>query len=177
MKFVQVFFWEFFQNLLPIAGFILALELWQAAKWGMAMVCIVISSAVGSLVIRTTEARIVQDFAEPWSVTIMNTVVMVVSMSVLVGYLSADWSSWKTDLPIGALVGIVLGAAQSLAARERIGIVHCVALACSFPLALIGIRGLVGALPALVNILIVTFATTLLISFIDYWPAGVRETA
>lgn len=170
MRLPRVLFWEFVQNLPLVTGFVMALSLWQRGQGGAAIACTATGSVTGSLVIRVTESKIVAGHREPLRVTVANVVTMAGLMLALVVYLSAAWSSWKTDLWAGACVGIVLGAVQDLAAREPIGVRHCVALASSFSPALIGTRVLVDNLPLLGNILILTAVVTLIIVVVDYGP-------
>jgi hypothetical protein len=175
VKFLKIVFWESAQNLPIIAGFIAALTLWQQSRWGSAIACIVTGSAIGALIIRITESKIVESRRESWRVTISNIAVMSVLAFVLIIYLSAQWSSWQTDLLFGALAGFGLAVAQDLAARERIGIRHGIALGFAVFIILTGVRVLVAALPILANVLIITAVITLIISLIDYGPLF-RET-
>jgi hypothetical protein len=112
---------------------------------------------------------------ESLRVTVVNIAVMVVFTFALVTYLSVDWSSWKVDLLFGALAGVGVAIAQDLAARESIGIRHCVALGFAAPIALIGIRELVAILPTFTSILIITAIATLAIVCIDYGPTRAQE--
>lgn len=170
MRFFRALLWEFVQNLPLVAGFIGALWFWQQSKYMLAVACVVVSSVAGALIIRITESKIVEGHREPVRVTLVNIAVMTVLMFASVAYLSAGWSSWKTDLLVGGLAGIALGVAQDLTAKKSIGIGHCIALACSGPAALIGIRVLVAALSILVNTLIITAVVTLIIALVDYGP-------
>jgi hypothetical protein len=169
----RALFWEFVQNIPFVTGFILAISLWQQGEWsgwGAAIACIAVGSIVGSLLIRATESKIVAGHREPLRVVVANIAAMTVLMTAAVAYLSASWSSWGTDVLVGAVAGVALGIVQDLAAGNRIGVRHCVALGCAAPLALIGVRVLVATLPALANILIVTTVLTLIIGLIDYGP-------
>lgn len=170
MKLLSLLFWEFLQNLPLIAGLVASLQLWQQDRYLAAVACVGVSSFTGSLIIRATESRIVANYRESLRVTIANIAVMAVLMLAAVAYLLAGWSSWQTDLFVGVLAGVVLGAAQGLAARKNISINHCVAFACAGPLALIGPRVLAAVLPVLPNILIVTVVVTLVVGLIDYGP-------
>lgn len=165
----RVLFWEFIQNLPFLAGFILGFRLWNGNRWIAAIICLVVGSALGSLVIHATESKIVEGHREPVQVTIANTLIILASMFVLVLYLSAGWGSWKTDLLAGGVVGVVIGAVQSLAAREPLSISHCVAFACSMALAIICMRVFVTTLPAVAAILVLTTIITLAIVLLDYY--------
>ncbi len=168
MPSIHIIVWEFIQNLPLVTGFILARQFWLQDKWGMAIASILISSVIGSFIIRLTEAKIVTNHHEPLSVTVVNIIVMSLLMLSMIIYLTARWSSWQIDLLVGGLIGIVLSIAQNLAAQKQIGIGHMMAFAFAFPFALIGIRILLNILPAAVVILLITIIVTVMISLIDY---------
>jgi len=171
MKFFQAFFWEFVQNLPLVIGFAVALELWQQRRLLGAGVSMLSGSVIGALTIRATESKIVAGHREPWRVVAVNILVMTTLMLIIVAYLQTGWSNWATDLLGGIGAGIGLGIAQSLAAGEPIGLRHCVAFACAFPPALIGIRQLlIARIPLPANILILTTGVTFIISLLDYGP-------
>ena len=167
-KSIQTVTWEFAQNLPLITGFMLALRYWQQGQALVAIICAVISSIVGSLIIRLTEANIVDKPREPLSVTMTNMVIMSLLMLIIILYLTAPWSNWKIDFIVGGLAGVVLASAQNLAAKKRIGIGHMMAFALAFPLTLISIRMLTGILPIVGTILLLTLFITVIISLIDY---------
>jgi hypothetical protein len=166
--FGPTFFWEFVQNLPLIAGFLLALDLWQQAKPLPSLACMVAGSVTGSLVIWATEAKIVAGHREPLRVVVTNVAGIAALMLVLVAYLSAGWSRWWTDLVVGLLGGTALGVAQDLAAGSPIGWGHATAFALAFSLGLAGVRILSAALPLGASVLIVTAAVTALICMMDY---------
>jgi hypothetical protein len=168
VKLIRILFWEFAQNILPVSGFVVALELDQQGRWGLAIGCIVAGGLAGAAAIYLTESRITASHREPIRVLVTNAVMMVALMITLGLYLSAGWSGWQTDLVVGMVVGAGLGAAQSLAAGEPIGIRHCAALAFSLPLVIIGIRVFVRVLPVLACILLVTAFFTVVVTLVDY---------
>jgi hypothetical protein len=167
--------WEFVQNLPLVAGFLLGLDLWQRHRPLLAVACIVVGSVLGSLAIWATESRIVAGHREPVQVVVTNVVVIAGLMFVLILYLSALWSRWWTDLLFGVAGGVLLGAAQDLAARSPIGVVHCAAMALAFALALVAIRLLSGALPLAANVLAITAFATLVIGSMDYGTLGAER--
>jgi hypothetical protein len=175
LRFLNALFWEFIQNLPIVAGFVTALASWQQERRWIGIACVVSGCVSGALVIRFTEAKIVKERQEAWRVTIMNIVVMSTLALILVIYLWADWSSWKTDLPLGMLAGIGVAMAQDLAAGDRIGVRHCIALGVAVPIALAGTRTLIAALPTLPGILAITVLGTLVIGSIDYGPTLNRK--
>jgi hypothetical protein len=171
VKFFSAVFWEFVQNVPLVAGFYIALELWRQGQFVGAGASMLVGSAVGALTIWATESRIIAGHREPLRVVATNILGIALLMFVTVAYLSAAWGSWVTDLVFGALAGVALGVAQSLAAREPISIRHCLAFACSLPPALVGIRSLAASnLPVLVSILVITIVATLIIALVDYGP-------
>ena len=168
LKLARIFFWEFVQNIWPVSGFVVALELGRQGRWGLALGCIVTGGLAGAAAIYLTESRIVAGHREPIRVFITNAVVMVGLMITLGLYLSSDWSGWQIDLVAGMVTGVVLGAAQSRAAGEPIGIRHCAALAFSLPLVIMGIRFSVRVLPVLACILLITAFFTIVVTLVDY---------
>jgi hypothetical protein len=166
--FGRTFFWEFVQNLPLIAGFLLALDLWQQAKLLPSLACMVAGSLTGSLVIWATEARIVAGHREPQRVVVTNVAGIALMMLLLAAYLSADWSRWWTDLVFGLLGGIALGVAQDLAAGSAPSLGHAMAFALSFSLGLAGVRIVSAALPLGASVLLVTATVTALICMMDY---------
>ena len=176
MKFWQAFFWEFVQNLPIVIGFAAALELWQKRQPLSALGVMLGGSTLGALTIRATESKIVAGHREPWRVVAVNILVMTTLMLAIIAYLQTGWSNWVTDIVGGIGAGIVLGIAQSLAAGEPIGLRHCLAFACAFPPALIGIRQLFATpLPLVVNILIITLGVTFIITLLDYGPLSFKK--
>ena len=166
--FGRTFFWEFVQNLPLIAGFLLALELWQQARPVSSLACMVVGSVTGSLIIWATEARMVVGHREPLRVVLTNVAGIALMMLVLAAYLSAGWSRWWTDLFVGLLGGIALGVAQDLAAGSPASLGHATAFALSFSLGLVGVRILSAALPLGASALVVTAIVTTFICMLDY---------
>jgi len=168
---LSVFFWEYLQNLPIFAGFIWGYVLWSQGRQELAVPCLIAGSLAGALLIALTESRKSKGHREPALVVIANGAGMAVIMVAMVGYLSALWSSWLTDLLIGVLAGVGLGALQSLAAREKISLRHCVALGSASPLALIAIRLILKiGWSTWANILAAALLATLIIGFLDYAP-------
>jgi hypothetical protein len=171
MNFLKVIFWEFVQNLPILAGFTFAFNFWQKDRPWIAFACMAAGGVAGALLIALTEARKVAGHREPLAVILTNMISMTAIMFVFVVYLSANWSGWLTDLVIGALGGSALGVAQSLAARKKIHLSHCMALGIASPLVLISIRWLLNTdWPAWANVLSLSFLSTIVISVIDYLP-------
>lgn len=166
--FGRTFFWEFVQNLPLIAGFLLALDLWQQARLLPSLVSMVVGSVTGSLIIWATEARIVAGHREPLRVVVTNVAGIALLMLVLAAYLSAGWSRWWIDLVVGLLGGIALGVAQDLAAGSPPSMGHAMAFALAFSLGLAGVRIVSAALPLGASVLLVTATVTALISMMDY---------
>ena len=177
------YFWEFVQNLPLVVGLLLAIQAWQKGLPFTSIVVMILGSILGALLIRFTEQFIVpEDQAglvgnmEPISVTLTNVVLMFIFMLVLTAYLTAVWSSLWTDLPVGSLIGVILSASQSKAARQPVSLRHSAAFAAAFPLALITLRLFSEALPLLISSLLITVIVTLTITYIDYgYSTSVEE--
>jgi hypothetical protein len=179
MKFLQIVFWEFVQNLPLVSGFVLGVWSWQRGLVAWAIAGIAVSSIFGALVIRLTESKIIDGHQEPWHIVIANVGIFVTGMLVLSVYLAIPWGDWKSDVLIGVVSGAVIGIAQELAAgkQKRMDLRHSAAFAASFPVALIGIRMLMLLnLPAVVTVLVITAIISVLIGFIDYGPTLQRRS-
>ncbi len=175
MSFRTMFFWEFIQNVPLVGGLMIAIQWWQDSLLISSLTAMISGSLLGALLIRLTERQIVdEDQAglvgnrEPMAVTATNVVLMFLMMLILTVYLTAEWSSFLTDLVAGALIGFMLSAGQSKAAGRPMGGRHSLAFTAAFPLALISIRTLSATLPILINILLITIIVTLVITYIDY---------
>jgi hypothetical protein len=170
-----VFCWEFLQNLPLIAGLLSGLSLWQDGRLVLAIACMFGGSAVGSLAIWATEARIMKGHREPPRVVFTNWLVFGGLMIGLAAYVSAPWSRWWLDLVLGAAAALALGAAQDWAAGSPLDVGHCAAMAAAFGLAVMGLRMLVASLPVLVNVLVITSAVTVVIVLVDYGPFSLKR--
>ncbi len=159
--FFQEFFWEFVQNIVLLTGFFLSLTIWRQGRIGLALVCMIVGGVLGAWNIRWIEWKF-KGHAEPLKVTWTNSVVMPVLMLVFVAYLTATWSSWLTDVLIGALGGFALSAAQRLTLKAPLDLARSLAFAVAFPLTLLSIRA-VMPLHIVVTILLSTTIATLLI--------------
>lgn len=155
----------------------LAIAWWQKNLLLSAILAMGFGSLLGALLIRLTEEYIVQkDQAgliwnrEPIAVTLTNVVLMFVFMLMLTLYLTAVWSSPWTDLPVGGVIGLVLSASQSKAAKQPVSLRHSLAFAVAFPLALIALRLLANTFPIFISSLLITVLVTLAITYIDYGP-------
>lgn len=176
MQFKTMFFWEFIQNLPLVAGLLLAIQLWQETLVFASITTMITGSLLGALLIRLTESNILgqsrigglQENREPITVTLTNIFLMFVFMFGLTVYLTAAWSSPLTDILAGALIGFILSAGQSLAARRTVNWRHSAAFAAAFPAALISIRFLSTFLPLILSILLITVIVTLIITYVDY---------
>jgi hypothetical protein len=171
MKMIKIFLWEFAQNVGPVTGFSLAVSFWQSNFPWAAFLSAFIGGGIGALMIAATESRKVEGHREPVAVIFANITGMTILSCGMAIYFTTLWSTWWTDLFIGIFVGVLLGVVQSLAAKEPIGIRHCVALGISCPVILILLRELfMVELPILVNIAVITTLMTLIIVLIDYLP-------
>jgi hypothetical protein len=172
--FIQAVLWEFIQNLPLVVAFVAAVWLWARKRIAMAIVLAIAGSTVGSLIIRFTEP-LIHNYHEPIAATITNIVAMSIMMLLFTLYLGSEakWSSWKTDLILGGLAGVLLGVAQGLSTPGA-PIVGVIAQTLIFGLVaavvLIGIRTLKSRplSVALGGGVLLTAAMTILISLISY---------
>lgn len=169
-RFWRAFFWEFIQNLPLLTGFMMALRLWPQGKLGMAVVCLLTGSVVGSLAIHLTESRIVEGYREPWRATITNMVVITLLMLLYAVYLSALWSRWWTDLFIGLVGGSGLRITQDLVSRSSLNLGRCALFGLSCAITLIGLRVFSANFPMGLGILAATTVATVAIVLTDYGP-------
>ncbi|MFZ0549109.1 MAG: hypothetical protein WAM60_26920 [Candidatus Promineifilaceae bacterium] len=177
MQFKTIFFWEFIQNLPLVAGLLAAIQLWQDSAVVAAVGTMFLGALLGATLIRLTEGKIVsqrpnhglEEYSqEPVSVTVTNIALMFFFSLALTIYLTADWSSFLTDLLAGGLIGFALSAGQSKAARSPVSIRHSLAFAAAFPAALITVRLLSAVFPIAISILVTTMLVTGIITLIDY---------
>jgi hypothetical protein len=171
MRFLEAFCWEFVQNLPLVGGFLLGLDFWQRGRLGVAIAFMVVGSVTGSAMIWATESRIVKGHREPIQVVVTNVLAMSSLMILLTMYMSSQWSGWWSDLLIGFMGGVGLGAIQSLAIKSPVSLGHCMAFALSFALGLVGIRVLAATVSVGANILVVTTVVTAVITIVDYGPS------
>lgn len=176
-NFLKILFWEYIQNFPIIAGFIWAFEFWQKGQIWQAVICIGAGSVIGAITIALTEGRKQIGYREPIAVMLANIVGLTIIMFILIIYLAARWSSWVTDLFIGIVCGIGLGVVQSVSAKKKINVIHCLALGIASPLILFCIRWLLNANWFIwANILLLALLATLIIGIIDYAPDAFNST-
>ena len=178
MKFWTAIFWEFVQNLPPMASFVTAVWLWRQQRKKIALICIVVGSVTGALLIRLTEATI-NNIIEPISVTITNILIFSLGMLLFTMYLGVEglskWSNRKMDLILGWGMGILIGISQALATggvHILAIVVHSLAMALPIPLILMGLRALLKTVDSLKSALarsaLLAGAMTLIIGVVDY---------
>lgn len=170
-KIAVIFYWEFIQNLPLVLGFLLSLQAWRQQQWGLAITFAIIGSVVGALLIRATESKIVSGHKESVLVVITNIFLITALMLGVIYYLSSGWSRILTDWIIGGIIGLLLGTMQSLAAKQSIDYVHCIALALSTAIILMIIRFSTSALPLAINAILINTIVTLIIVLVDYNPS------
>ena len=178
MRFFVAVFWEFVQNLPPTAGFVAAVWLWRQQSKKKALVCIVVGSTVGSLLIRFTESTI-NNIVEPMHVTVINLISFSLGMLLFTSYLGTEslskWSNWKGDLVFGGGMGFLIGMSQALATggvHIVAAIIHSLAMALPIPLVLISVRMLSKSAStfqsALMRSVPIATAMTIVIGLVDY---------
>lgn len=175
MSFANEMFWEFAQNIVLLTGFFLGLRLWQQHLYTLALGCVIISGVIGAWNIRVIERQF-KGHAEPLKVTLINSVAMPTLMVIFVTYLSAKWSNWRADIPVGIVAGIVLATVQRLPFKSPLDFARSMAFAVAFPVTLLGMRWLMTTLPTVVNILISTTIVTFIIVFIHQGSKKVQKS-
>lgn len=169
MKLARIIFWEFLQNLPIVAGFMYALRLWRQELPWAAIAIAIVGSSLGAVTIALTESKKTPGHREPLPVLLTNALILTVVMVVVVIYFPASWSGWISDILIGVLAGTGLSAAQSWAAKEKVGLRHSFALGISASLALLGIRWITNMdFPFITSSLLILAPVTLIIGLIDY---------
>lgn len=174
MELLNAIFWEFLQNFPMIILFVLAVWLWAQQRKNEAILCMLMGSTIGALVIRFTEP-LISGYVEPIETTIANIVVIGLLQVPFTAYLSSEskWSNWKTDIVGGGLAGAFIAIVQGVASQGSplIGILlHSVSLAIGSALVLVSVRfckdkPLQVALGYATGI---ALAMTLAISLLDY---------
>ncbi len=174
MKFANALFWELVQNLPVLIFLVMALWLWVHRSRGIAVGCTIIGAVIVALTIRFTEP-LKTGYHEPWSVTLVNAVVLSLLEPPFVVYLASRsrWSNWKSDLLLGSLAGVGIALAQGWAspASPLIGIIlHSVALGAAGGVVLMIVRVTRdrSLLIALVQAVLIAVCMTLIIGVIDY---------
>jgi hypothetical protein len=144
MSFWRAWSLESLQNLPMILGFMLAAFLLQFNLM-LSLVALLVGILLGNLVMHFTEPLL---HTEPAESTLKGTLINIAAFVILaVPFLfyftaSTAWISWKSDLILGVIAGLVLTLAQSAAwqgPKSRM-LLHGLAMAVSFPLIMVGIR-------------------------------------
>ena len=175
MRFLRPLFWESIQNLPMIMGFMVAARL-LGYSFLLALLALMTGILLGNLVMHITEPKL---HTEPTDSTLKGTFINIVAFVVLsipfLFYFTADnlWFSWRTDLILGVAAGILLTLVQSTAwegDKSRM-LLHGLAMAVSFPLIIIGIRGSLTIDSWLLMLLagaLITILASAVIVLIDY---------
>jgi hypothetical protein len=175
-EFLTIILWEFAQNLPPVVAFVVAAWLWQQKHKTAALICIVVGSAAGALVIRLTEMTRLYASVQPVAATITNFVFFCLAMLSIVVYLNAKgrFNNWKTDIILGIVLGSLLSISQWITSGGHIiaNSIHALAMALPVPLILMTVRQLLKKAHSLISAAIyaVLLATvmTLVIGVVDY---------
>ena len=175
MRFLRPLFWESIQNLPMILGFLSAARLLEYS-FLLALLALMTGILLGNLVMHATEPKL---HTKPTESTLKGTLINIAAFVVLsipfLFYFSVDnlWISWKTDLILGVVAGILLTLVQSTAwegPKSRM-LLHGLAMAVSFPLIMVGIRYSLTIDTWLLMLLagtLITFLASAVIVLIDY---------
>ena len=176
MRFLRIIFWEFLQNIPIFTGFAWAFDARLRGKPWIALACAIAGGTCGSILIALTESRKAAGHKETLPVVLANVVAITAFIFAMVVYLSTKGTNWITDLILGCLGGAGLGMMQSLAAKKKIEVRHCIALGFASALAIIGMRVLLNAgWSVWMDVLSMTILVTLIISLIDYMPGNLKS--
>jgi hypothetical protein len=167
-EFVAVMWLEAIQNIPLIVGGIGGAWFW-GRNWLAVAALIVVGSILSALSMIPTEGKIFEGHRESARAIVANIFTFSILIAVFLAYLHAGWSSWRTDVVAGLIAGAALGAAQDVAAGERIGVVRLLALGVSCLVSLIIIRYAIGAWSPLVSIVVVTVWFTLAMGGYKLW--------
>jgi hypothetical protein len=171
MRFLTICLWECLQNLPIFTGFTCAFgALAKGSAWGT-LAWAVAGGVCGATLIALTESRKTPGHQESLPVALSNALAITVFIFAIVVYLTTRGTNWWTDLMLGSLGGAGLAAMQSVAARKKIDLRHCVALGVASAVVIAGIRILLHTgWPVWLNVLCMTLLASLIISLIDYLP-------
>jgi hypothetical protein len=186
MNFLRILFFETVQNLPAVVGFVMATRLWPRAQWPGAVLSAAVGCSLSVLVIGLTErfqlrsTSLDAGSAAPAMPALTEMGGFAAGFTagalLLVAYLSARWSSWRTDLLLGAGAGLLLALFEIFLVADPPPLARSVSHALAFlimgPVVLIGVRMGKGA-PlgwALLATLPLTLAMSLIIALIDYGP-------
>lgn len=165
MTFWNTLLWETVQNAPLVVGTVLSA---RTDGW-LHYIVGVLGAVTGALAIHVTEPRLTGK-AEEWTTTGVNATTMAIAMTVAVAYLSVG--CMVTDLLLGALLGMILAAAQAIAQGGGIGkhFKHVAALGTAAAIGLAAIRFVSLSPPAiaLVGSVVITVSISAVVVFIDY---------
>ncbi len=177
MNFLNVYFWEFVQNLLPVCWLIAAVWWWSRQRRAPVIAWGIVGGVATALVIRFTEvAKIQQPAMESVETTLVNVLAMSAFMLLGTFYLGSEtrWSNRRTDVVLGIALGIILTALQVMTIPDigiRRVLTHGVSFIVAFPLVLVRLREIrrMKTMPAaLAQAALVAAAMSLVIVVIDY---------
>ncbi len=175
--FLNVLFWEFVQNLPLLLAFTAAVWWWAHGERWKSVAAVAGGAVVTALVIALTEAWKIMDpsYVEPPAVIAINVAGIAIFTMLFTLYLGTEarWSSWRTDLLLGALAGAAFALMQAAGAPGIwivAVLVHGVALALAGALVLVGMRfsKARSLRAALLNAVGLAAAMTLVITLLDY---------
>lgn len=174
-RFWKILFWETLENWPLIVGFLVALRL-KADSWALAVAGLVASTALGALSIHFTEIKKFSN-QPTFKESAVNFIVFTgLAFAFLFYYSPAEtwWSNWLTDLGLGALVGVVLAAGESLGWSATTTVkTHALAMAIASALMLLAVRFIYQLQPLTLMLVAASLATvtiSIIIVWIDYWP-------
>jgi hypothetical protein len=174
-RFWKILFWETLENWPPVVGLALAVRM-LSDSWLSALICLVVSTALGAIAIHFTEIRKFSNQPTLKESVVNFVVFTLLAILFLLYYAPGDtwWTNWVTDLGFGAIVGVALAMGESLGWSNTATLkTHALAMAIASALILLALRFLYRLQPFGLMLLtgsIVTLVISLIIVWIDYWP-------
>lgn len=144
MKFIAVWFWESSQNIPLILGFLLATRL-RAENIVLALACLISGLTIGSLIMHFTEQKLNPEEKRNSLKETLTAFALYVLLGVpLLFYFTSqtEWINWKSDVVMGAVVGLLLTIVQSIMKPENkfLVAVNSISMAIAVSLVMIAFR-------------------------------------
>ncbi|HUF38195.1 MAG TPA: hypothetical protein VMN57_06715 [Anaerolineales bacterium] len=159
---------EFIQNLPLVSAFITGYALVTAGRVGGMVAVVFIGVAIGALLIRYTEPRIVAGPIEKPAETIANLFFFTLAILGFIYYFSWKTASWPFDLALSIAVGIAASLIQARAAGAQPSARHSAAMIASFSAAVLLIRFWALSAPPFTAAIVLTAVVTTIIVRIEY---------
>lgn len=148
VEFLRIFLWEAVQNLPPMGGFGVAMNLWRRNRRWLAVLCALGCAAAGSLLIALTEPLIRHERPGPILTPGLLVNTLTFGVFAVLGILYMDRQSKKRwDFAVGSGMALVLAVMQATTEpTPPLSVAaHALGLAVAFSLVLLSIRWVVAS--------------------------------